>query len=129
MNFKPENNKHTSLLIDVSPHIPQGFYLHSHTFSLTLHDLFTCFSHYLLNSYSPNSSLALLHGYLDFQVYNSEEGVVTQQSLTGLVGDGGLLAVLPDPVVCFKNAIYSQKQVSCHSVSISHCCHCHHQHH
>ncbi|KAJ7393482.1 hypothetical protein OS493_006464 [Desmophyllum pertusum] len=44
------------------------------------------------------------------KVYNSEEGLVTQQGLRGLVADGGLLAVLPDPVVCFKNAIYSQKQ-------------------
>jgi len=48
-----------------------------------------------------------------FQVYNSEEGLATQQGLRGLVADGGLLAVLPDPVVCFKNAIYNQKQVSC----------------
>lgn len=44
------------------------------------------------------------------KVYNSEESLVTQQGLRGLVADGGLLAVLPDPVVCFKNAIYSQKQ-------------------
>lgn len=44
------------------------------------------------------------------KVYHSEEGLVTQQGLRGLVADGGLLAVLPDPVVCFKNAIYSQKQ-------------------
>ncbi|XP_020626273.1 urease accessory protein D-like [Orbicella faveolata] len=44
------------------------------------------------------------------KVYNSEEGLATQQGLRGLVADGGLLAVLPDPVVCFKNAIYDQKQ-------------------
>lgn len=44
------------------------------------------------------------------KVYNSEEGLATQQGLRGLVADGGLLAVLPDPVVCFKNAIYNQKQ-------------------
>ncbi|KAL9971295.1 hypothetical protein ACROYT_G023803 [Oculina patagonica] len=44
------------------------------------------------------------------KVYKSEEGLVTQQGLKGLVADGGLLAVLPDPVVCFKNAIYHQKQ-------------------
>lgn len=44
------------------------------------------------------------------KVYNSEEGLVTRQGLRGLVADGGLLAVLPDPVVCFKNAIYSQQQ-------------------
>jgi len=29
-----------------------------------------------------------------------------------VVADGGLLAILPDPVVCFKDAIYSQQQVS-----------------
>lgn len=44
------------------------------------------------------------------KVYNSEDGLVTQQGLKGLVADGGLLAVLPDPVVCFKNAIYNQQQ-------------------
>ncbi|XP_068700471.1 uncharacterized protein [Montipora foliosa] len=44
------------------------------------------------------------------KVYNSETGLVTQQHLNGVVADGGLLAVLPDPVVCFKNAIYSQLQ-------------------
>jgi len=44
------------------------------------------------------------------KVYNSEDGLVTQQGLRGQVADGGLLAVLPDPVVCFKNAIYNQQQ-------------------
>ena len=45
-------------------------------------------------------------------MFNSEAGLTTQQSLTGVVADGGLLAILPDPVVCFKDAIYSQQQVS-----------------
>ncbi|XP_074626781.1 uncharacterized protein LOC141884795 [Acropora palmata] len=44
------------------------------------------------------------------KVFNSEAGLTTQQSLTGVVADGGLLAILPDPVVCFKDAIYSQQQ-------------------
>ncbi|XP_073247509.1 uncharacterized protein [Porites lutea] len=44
------------------------------------------------------------------KVYNSDEGLVTKQGLRGHVANGGLLAVLPDPVVCFKNAMYNQQQ-------------------
>ena len=36
---------------------------------------------------------------------------MTKQGLRGHVANGGLLAVLPDPVVCFKNAMYNQQQV------------------
>ena len=45
------------------------------------------------------------------KVFQSEDGLTTEQTLTGKVGDGGLLAVLQDPLVCFKDAIYKQNQV------------------
>ncbi|PKA64085.1 hypothetical protein AXF42_Ash005097 [Apostasia shenzhenica] len=45
------------------------------------------------------------------KVYKSIDSKISDQVLEARVGRNALLAVIPDPVTCFSNAIYSQKQV------------------
>ena len=42
----------------------------------------------------------------------SASGLVATKKITGRVDEKGLLAVLPDPILCYKNARYHQKQVT-----------------
>ncbi|KAL9971299.1 hypothetical protein ACROYT_G023808 [Oculina patagonica] len=41
----------------------------------------------------------------------SDNGSVTKQELRVKVADKAILAVLPDPILCYKNAVYKQQQV------------------
>ncbi|XP_071953828.1 uncharacterized protein [Antedon mediterranea] len=45
------------------------------------------------------------------KVFICPNGLITEQCLVARVRSGALLAILPDPVVCFKNAAYKQSQV------------------
>ena len=45
-------------------------------------------------------------------MYDCEEGIQTCQNFTYSVADQGLLAILPDPLMCFDKADYKQTQVS-----------------
>ncbi|XP_072050637.1 uncharacterized protein [Amphiura filiformis] len=44
------------------------------------------------------------------KVYHSVDGKTSTQSLTGSVGPRGLLAIIQEPLVCFKDAKYKQTQ-------------------
>lgn len=44
------------------------------------------------------------------KIYKSGNGLPARQTLSARVGDGGLLALLPDPVCLFADAIYRQRQ-------------------
>eukprot|EP00897_Mesotaenium_endlicherianum_P000209 jgi/Mesen1/10189/ME000076S09698 len=44
------------------------------------------------------------------KVYHSDGKKVAEQRLRASVGTGALLALLPDPVTCFKDALYRQEQ-------------------
>ncbi len=44
------------------------------------------------------------------KIYRSPAGAIAKQELSVEVEDGALLAVLPDPIVCFASARYEQKQ-------------------
>lgn len=52
---------------------------------------------------------ALLGTQASTKVYRSE-GLPARQHLEARVDEGALLAVLPDPVVCFAGAVYAQRQ-------------------
>ncbi|XP_066297696.1 uncharacterized protein [Branchiostoma lanceolatum] len=45
------------------------------------------------------------------KVFHSVDDLVTCQTLESKVGAGSLLVLLPDPVVCYKDAAYRQEQV------------------
>ena len=45
------------------------------------------------------------------QVYHCEDGAQTFQYMSGSVDQGGLLCVLSDPVVCYKDSNFVQTQV------------------
>ena len=47
-----------------------------------------------------------------FKILTSHRGLVTKQEVRGRVSDGGFLAVLPEPVLCYENASYHQLQVT-----------------
>ena len=44
------------------------------------------------------------------KVYKSSEGAICRQSLAATVADEALLVVVPDPVICFADARYEQRQ-------------------
>ncbi|XP_006813332.1 uncharacterized protein LOC100369951, partial [Saccoglossus kowalevskii] len=45
------------------------------------------------------------------KVYKSVNNLISMQGIDAKVNNGGLLAILPDPVVCYQNARYAQTQV------------------
>ena len=49
------------------------------------------------------------HNFL--QILASDTGLVTKQELRVRVADNAILAVLPDPILCYKNAMFHQQQV------------------
>ncbi len=53
---------------------------------------------------------ALLATQSSTKIYKSENGVTARQTLSAAVGDGALLALLPDPVCPFAGAVYEQRQ-------------------
>ncbi|HVX83611.1 MAG TPA: urease accessory protein UreD [Phycisphaerae bacterium] len=44
------------------------------------------------------------------KVYRSARGGISRQTVKAEVGEGAVLAVMPDPVVCFRDARYAQRQ-------------------
>ena len=44
------------------------------------------------------------------KIFRSPDGIAARQNLSATVGRGALLAVLPDPVTCFADAVYEQRQ-------------------
>ena len=46
-----------------------------------------------------------------FQIYHCPENLESTQVLNCHIEEEALLCVMPDPVVCYRDAIFSQKQV------------------
>ncbi|KAI8912540.1 UreD-domain-containing protein, partial [Gorgonomyces haynaldii] len=62
-------------------------------------------------SVSDSKALAL-HATASTKVYKQGDAVdPSSQSMTAIITNNALLAVLPEPVVCFKDSRYRQKQV------------------
>ena len=51
-----------------------------------------------------------------FQIYHCRENLESTQTLNCHIEDEALLCVMPDPVVCYRDAIFSQKQVGQHAL-------------
>ncbi|WAR14977.1 URED-like protein [Mya arenaria] len=54
---------------------------------------------------------AVITGQESTKVYHCEDALTTKQTTRGTVEDHALLCVMSDPVVCYRNSTFSQKQV------------------